>query len=339
MESRGLTWESLADALELSDPQLRRLINGELTITSSLANKLAGALGSTAHFWESRESNYRESMSLLAADQLAQDSPMEYMVQKGWIEGTTEWAARARSLLAFYGVNTTDEWVRTWSSRLKEANFRTSPTFESHDLSVSAWLRCAEIKANQLNLSAWSPSGVRAVLPPLRRLSLLSNPQKFVPQAQALLASAGVALVILPATPENRLSGAAFVAHDQRRVIGLTGRHLSEDHFWFTLFHEIGHLLLHGDAGDFLDTMDPADADSLVEHEANEHARSILIPSGLGTLSEGRLTTRRVVAFAASQGISPGLVVGQLHHAKIIRYNQMQYLIRRYRWDGAMLKI
>jgi Zn-dependent peptidase ImmA (M78 family) len=126
------------------------------------------------------------------------------------------------------------------------------------------------------------------------------------------------------------------------RVVALTGRHLADDHVWFSLFHEFGHLVMHNEVGDFLEDFDGEADETAVEQQANEFARDALIPGGVAELAGRRVsgpTLRQVVSFAAAVGVAPGIVVGRLHHDGILQYNQLRKLIRKYRWDGAMLRI
>ncbi|MFT2753183.1 ImmA/IrrE family metallo-endopeptidase [Clavibacter sp. Sh2088] len=338
LSSRSLTIDDLADALQIGDPQTRRLLDGDISVDETLAIRLSNFLGSTPRFWASRESDYRTSLSLLDADALAERSPVEEMINRGWIGNVAGWEDRAQALLDFYGVASTNDLTNLWKTRFADARFRTSSAYASDDLAVTAWLRQVEIEACDQTISQWRKSDLHAMLPDLQRLSRIGDPEKFLTPLRALLNGAGVALVVLPATQGNRLSGVAFKATDGRRIIGLTARHLAEDHFWFTLVHEIGHLVLHDGERSFFDNLDVADDLSASETEANEFGQTALLPRGVGEFRSSRVTTRSVISYAARQKVSPGVVVGQLHHSQVIRQNQFRSLIRRFRWDGATLK-
>lgn len=341
LSARGLTEEDLADALAMSDPEARRLMGGERQITSDLAGPLAALLGSTETFWMERDAQYRKSLSWLEADDLVRRSPVADMVRTGWIEAGDSWKDQAQALLDFYGVQDVRQWRAVWGGRLVETRFRKSAAFESDDMAVAAWLRRVELEAGTLHVAEWSPTTLRSAIPQLRALTKVSDPQKFLPAAQAILAAAGVALVVVPALQGNRLSGAASQLSGGRRMVALTGRHLAEDHLWFTIFHELGHLLLHPDEPEFLDDFDEADREVSAESEADRFAQDSLIPRGISALDSVRSngpTMRQVVSFAAAEGVSPGVVVGQLHHAGILRYDQLRRLIRGYKWDGPTLR-
>ena len=114
-------------------------------------------------------------------------------------------------------------------------------------------------------------------------------------------------------------------------MILLSFRYLSDDQFWFTFFHEAGHLLLHGDRCIFLEGDDTLTTEE--EAEANAFAANILIPPEYqAEMLRLPLDGRAVMRFARKVGVSPGIVVGQLQHHGRFRRNQLNNLKRRYTW-------
>lgn len=109
--------------------------------------------------------------------------------------------------------------------------------------------------------------------------------------------------------------------HHSRRV----------DQFWFTFFHEAGHILLGGKKETFIDlnhTKGPA------EKEADRFAANHLIPAQRATELNRLKSDRAIEAFAQSVGIAPGIVVGRLQYEKIVRYDQFNGLKVRYQWTN-----
>jgi len=99
-------------------------------------------------------------------------------------------------------------------------------------------------------------------------------------EAREFLLSKGVVLVTEPHLPNTNLDGMAMLLNNGIPVIGLTLRHNRVDNFWFTLFHEIGHVLLHIKeevAFDFFDEED-ADCNDVLEKQAEHFAVENLIP-------------------------------------------------------------
>ena len=115
-------------------------------------------------------------------------------------------------------------------------------------------------------------------------------------------------------------------------MIILSFRHLSDDHFWFTFFHEIGHLLLHKADLTFIDG--EGSISGKMEKEANEFAEDVLVPSARRSeLLDLKPSREAIIRFAYSLGVSAGIVVGQLQHHGVIKPNQMNYLKRRFKWE------
>lgn len=101
-------------------------------------------------------------------------------------------------------------------------------------------------------------------------------------------------------------------------MIALTDRFKRDDHFWFSVFHEIGHVFLHGKRLTFLDE-DPAKASAEpAEEEASRFAADVLIPPRLAAeyrrLRNHPRPFSKIVEFAALADIPSGVVVGRLQH-------------------------
>jgi Zn-dependent peptidase ImmA (M78 family) len=137
--------------------------------------------------------------------------------------------------------------------------------------------------------------------------------------------------VVLRAPKKCRASGASRFLSPGRPLLMLSFRYLSDDHLWFTFFHEAGHLLLHADRCLFLEGDDRLT--TAEEEEANAFAANTLIPpEHQPEMLRLRAEGIPVVRFAKKVGIAPGIVVGQLQHLKRIGNHQLNNLKRRYQW-------
>ena len=169
-------------------------------------------------------------------------------------------------------------------------------------------------------------------LPRLRALTRQKDPQVFVPRLRECCAENGVAVSVVRVPTGCRTSGATRFLSTDRALLLLSFRYLTDDHFWFTFFHECGHLLLHGQHELFLEGT--ATKIAAKEHEANEFAARTLIPVELqSALLALPPDWRQVIRFAKQVGVSPGIVVGQMQHHRKIRRNQLNSLKRRYSWQ------
>lgn len=133
--------------------------------------------------------------------------------------------------------------------------------------------------------------------------------------AKKMLAQHGILLVIEPQIAGMRVDGAAFLVEDHP-VIGLTLRLNTVDNFWFTLMHEIGHVILHyrtGLASGFFDDFDHLEIDEM-EEEANRFAQNMLIPDAVWNKSPARIAkaSEPVEKLAKQLGIAPAIIFGRL---------------------------
>jgi len=150
----------------------------------------------------------------------------------------------------------------------------------------------------------------------LSKLANLSAHPDGPMRAVEFLRERGIVLVIVPHLIHTRLDGAAMLLVDGTPIIALTLRYDRLDSFWFTLFHEIGHVFLHFNHGldeGFIDDLDAA-KDSQAEREADSFAESAFVPDQLWDTCPARFSNapELVRAFAEEQKIHPAVVAGRI---------------------------
>ena len=283
----------------------------------------------------SRDLQYRDDAAQLdrANKEWLAHLPLSDMIRFRWLEPTPQPANELDACLRFFGVRSVRQWHEAYANIQKEIAFRTSPTYDSQPGAVAAWLRQGEIQSMADNCPPWDSAGFAASLPTLRTLTKVKDPKIFIPKLRSYCARNGVAVSVVRAPAGCRASGATRFLPSGRALLLLSFRYLTDDHFWFTFFHEAGHLLLHGQNELFLEGTDVLSTEK--EEEANRFAARILVPPErksdlLGLPPE----SRAVIRFAVQTGVSPGIVVGQMQHHGTLRHNQLNGLKRRYRWES-----
>lgn len=330
---RQLSVSAFAEQMRWSLPYTNELLGGIRPLTEDVAERLAAHLGASPDFWIRRESQYQEARHRLSQqEQMAwlKTLPTKDMVRWGWIANVPDLVAEC---LRYFNVANVAAWVRQYATPLSAAAFHTSPSFPLQPGPVAAWLRYGELEAAQRDCQPWSPTLLHSIMPELKRLTKQKDPSIFMPQLMALCASCGVAAVVARAPAGCVASGATkFVAAD-RALLMLSFRYLTDDQFWFTFFHEVGHLLLHGPGQLFLEGAGKDVWDEQKEEEANAFSADVLIPPALrARLPRLPLTQRGVVSFAVEAGTSPGIVIGQLQHSGRVLHNRLNSYKRRYEW-------
>jgi Zn-dependent peptidase ImmA (M78 family) len=138
-------------------------------------------------------------------------------------------------------------------------------------------------------------------------------------------------VVILRAPTGCRASGATRFLSAEKALLLLSFRYLSDDHFWFTFFHEAAHLLLHDRQAVFLEGQDGSRAKE--EDQANNFAAEMLVPKEFrDQMFNLPVNGFDVIRFAKLVGVSPGIVVGQLQFYGHFTHRQLNNLKRRFGW-------
>jgi Zn-dependent peptidase ImmA (M78 family)/plasmid maintenance system antidote protein VapI len=342
LDKRDLSPVALAERMGRDATVVHGLLSGRVAIDDSLAGLLAQCVGGSATFWRTRQHQFDQDLQRIAeAVPLEQAKtwlkllPIKDMIASGWLPANGQPQDAFRAALAYFDVNDPDEWRERYTEFQNRFSFRTSPAFESKLGALAAWLRQAEIQADSISCQPWSTVGLRARLQDMRVLTKATNLSFVIPRLRALCAEVGIAIVFLRSPAGCSASGATRFLSSTKAMIVLSFRHLSDDQFWFSFFHEIGHLLLHGDRSTFVD----GDAADLTEKEkeANSFAGGLLVPQERQEeLARLRARARDVIKFAVSVGISPGIVVGQMQHRRMIGPQQLNFLKRRYGWDEIL---
>src|SRR5690606_17176946 len=156
-----------------------------------------------------------------------------------------------------------------FNQQLKVA-FRISLASTSQPYAISAWLRMGEHQASALKAKSYSEKAFKDVLPEIKSV-MANHPSDFFHQLQSLCAEAGVKVVYTPCLPKAPLNGSTRWINETP-LIQLTGRYKRNDIFWFTFFHEAGHILKHGKKDIFLEDVEYSDKDLKKEREADEFA-------------------------------------------------------------------
>ena len=162
-------------------------------------------------------------------------------------------------------------------------------------------------------------------MPELRKLTK-ESPSIFLPKMKEICGDCGVVLVLVPEFPRLTWHGATKWLGDTA-VILLNLRGKKEDIFWFSFFHEAGHVIKHSKL-DFL--INDGDNEDHREKEANEFAQTILF-NGKRELITKLRSKDEIFDFADALGSSPGLVAGQ-YQFLTKRYNIYNGLIRHFNW-------
>ncbi len=328
LEQRSWTQAELATRTGFTPKHISELIKGHTGLTEDAAFKLERVLGGSARFWLNLESQFREQIArnkdretLSAAAAWLKELPLADMIRFGWIEKIADTPAQVQAALTYFNVASVAAWQEQYAKpvaayRAHQKLLRTAPA-------VSTWLRQGEIQAAKLDCRSYDAERFRAALQQVRSLSQDPDPKSFLPKLQSLCALAGVAVALAPAPKGCPVSGASRWLSSHHALILLSLRGKTDDKFWFTFFHEAGHILKHGKRLVFLDIFREDGLDPKEEAEADDFARDWLIPQQdyQAFVKRHDFSESSIRRFAATQHIAPAIVLGRLQYEKRLHWN------------------
>lgn len=338
LEERGMSQSELARRMNRPIKTINGIIRGKKEITPETALQLELVFGTPAHVWLNLEQQYQEHLARDAANRSLQahhnwltNFPLKAMQTCGWLPPTDDKAQLLVALLQFFGIAEPASWADLWADCL--VSYRKTTAYESSAFALSVWLRQGEIEAQEIVCAPYDETRfVQLLRTDLRALTRLS-PKEFAPQLVALCAGVGVAVVFVPQIDGARVSGATRWLTKDKALIQLSLRYKTNDHFWFTFFHEAAHIVLHGKRDVFINAEDGMDDDK--ERAANQFAADVLIPPPAYdrfAQCRPRISEAAVTRLAAELDIAPGIVVGRLQHDGRLPYTHLNKLKEKFVW-------
>ena len=327
LEDRGMKQKELAVRMGMSEKHISQIINGEVRLTPETAEKLEMVLGIPASFWNKLESIYEEKLAKAKVEnemdedkEIAKKFPYKEMAKNKWVPEARTAEEKVINLRKFFEVA---NLTITENPTITNIACRRLNEGKNGDTALIAWAQQARIVARNVNTQPINMKRLMDIIPTIREMTL-QNPENFCPVLQSILASCGIALIFLPHIGGSFLHGATFL-NGNKIVIGITVRGKDADRFWFSLFHEIGHIL-RGHINQLSGTSEKDESD------ADKFAMDTLIPPEAfnNFVLHSNFNVATISRFATEIKIAPGIVVGRLQKENYIPYNWYNDLKEKY---------
>ncbi len=329
LEELGMGPKEFAVRTGKPEKTIIAILNGESSITADMAVLFENVLHIPANFWLNSQRHFDEYKARERRLELLQQSidwmscfPVLDMIKKGWINAVKSPIERAQELLAFFGFSSPEAWENYYYGQQLKVAFRISLAHTKEPHSLSAWLRKGDLQASELKAPAFDEKKFKSNLLQIKGL-MAEHPDDFFGQLQQLSLEAGVKVVHTPCLPKAPISGSTRWLNEGVPLIQLSGRYKRNDSFWFTFFHEAGHILLHGKKDIFLEDIEYTDKDITKEAEADQFAVK-------WTFSEEQeaellhllpISEEDFIEFAKRYNTHPAMIIGRLHKKELIPYS------------------
>jgi HTH-type transcriptional regulator / antitoxin HigA len=328
LEENGWTQDDLAQILGFSAKHINQIITHKQSISFDIATALSKAFNHSTEFWINSDARYRlqkqanSSNSLNEIEQKKQIYtyfPVKEMSKRGWISHPDSLAYLKLELAAFQKSISLDFKV------LETRNvplFRKSEAFQAYNYyAAAAWFQRAKNISEEIKVPIFDKNALQNLVEKIAEFTILPNGIDLFLEK---LTETGVIFFVLPHLQKTYLDGAAFWENENPTIV-YTARLKRLDNFWFTVAHEIAHVLLHLEKGEFILDDDRFSDKDDAENEANEAASNWLKHPQIGNFALGmRYIHDKMIENAAENiGVHPSIVSGTLVHKKVLGGNRI----------------
>lgn len=327
LEDRKMTQKEFAHRMQVSEKHISQLMHGEVRLTPEIAERLELVLGIPARFWNDYEARYREKLLKLDQEkkkqqdvEIASKFPYSEMAKLNWVDKTRKMSEKVENLRKFFEVVSLDLALE---EKLSSVSWRKLSEDESKYYALVAWIQQAKLLARKIDTEKFDRNKLQQYIPVLRSMTRQS-PEEFSDDLVEILRVCGISLVFVPHLKGTYLHGATF-KQNGKPIIALTIRGKDADKFWFSFFHEIGHILLEHNTRIGIE-------EEVLESEADNYAKETLIDSKLYTsfINKKSFSKSSIIEFAQLINIDEGIVLGRLQKDGYVPYSSYNSLKKKY---------
>ena len=329
LEEREIGAKEFAIRTGKPEKTISAVLKGESSITPDMAVLFEQVLKIPAHFWIDAQRNFDEYQARInyqnaikEAEDWARAFPYAKMAGFGWIPKTTKIKEKVIHLFNFFEVASVKAWDDYYINQKLQVAFRISLKNQENANAIASWLRQGELQAEQLDAPEFDKRKFKKLIPEIKNV-MATQPKDFFIQLQNFCLNAGVKVVYTPCLPNTAIHGSTRWINNVP-LIQLSGRYRRNDIFWFTFFHEVGHILLHGKKYISIENVAFAGENESFEKEADTFASNIILSEKeeAEICNNKILTTGDIVQYAKLFGTHTASIIGRLQYKKVIAYGQ-----------------
>ncbi|MDA3886972.1 MAG: ImmA/IrrE family metallo-endopeptidase [Candidatus Delongbacteria bacterium] len=332
LDTWGISRKEFALRMDYSEKHMIDILKGKSEITVEIANRLESVLGIPADFWLGLEQNYRLSLKKKEEeDKLEEEEEVlgkisyKDFANQGWVQATRKKIEQIRNLKLFFGVAKLSK-----IQLIENVAFRISSKCESSSYAIAAWLRKGQIDAREkIDYPEFDKYKILTeVIPEIKR-SVINETDIFRINKllSGILKKAGIYFTITTNISKASINGAVTWIN-KRPLIQMSLKGKYADIFWFTLFHELGHVYYeHSKKEVILDLSNESTGSEVIEKQADIFAVKFLYPKEFSLLAnKSEISKSDIVEFAKKHGLPVGIIVGRLMHDKVLDWGQYSEL-------------
>lgn len=345
LEERGISQAKLAMQTGVSASFISSVISGKKDISPNLAMALEYALGISKSFWLNLQSIYDAEMLEAEIEETITDE------ERNVFSMLSEILKYLRSLNVLPQNENKDEAIislRRWlmvNNLTNLANiqqtgaFRMTQTASANPYILGAWVLMCQRFGKDIKLNVeFDLQNMKSLLYELKTV-MLNAPTNLYEKLREVFGSYGIDFYIVKHFTGAPVQGFISKKKDGSYQLFMTIRQAFADIFWFSLFHELGHIF-NGDlqkSNGFLDDSSDTEKELAADKFASEQLLDpIKYAEFVNSFPDPKfISISAINSFASSQRVMPYIVIGRLQREKRITYNKFSKYKPRYKWSNS----
>lgn len=310
MKQKGLKQADLIPFIG-SRPRVSEILNGKRNLTLKMIRCLHSKLSIPAEILIQEGSVFPKNGEAVNWDSF----PVQEIVKRKWVTGFDPKTQAEEIIRSLSSLSSSDDYLFGENVACFRKGNRSN---DKNDLySLQAWILGVLYEAEKIEASIIYKKNVLD-LNFISKVAQFSVIEKGPVVVQDFLLNKGIKMVVVSHFKRTYLDGCVLIDKNGTPIIALSLRYDRIDNFWFTLSHELAHLILghaHTTNGKcIIDDLDLRDALDENELEADKVAQEGLIPNKLWDNHPARLTRKvqDVVDLAQKADIHPAIVAGRI---------------------------
>lgn len=335
IEDLNITQNEFATRLGTSAKTISKIVNKEESISVDIANKLAKLTGISFETWMNLQMIYEEKMIEIQEEKDKDESyvvsniDFNYFKSEGYVRNKRYSIEEKKSeLRKLFNVST----LSIMCEFNPNISYRSTQDFSAKSIiNSNVMLELASNKARHKTSNKLNKKRLVSNLDDIKSMTFLTS-DEFLPRLEANLLESGVVLVVLTHLKNANLNGAVKRFKNGSVLLLVTDRSKTSDVFWFSLMHEISHILNSDFNTDYRDKEEYLQKENI----ANEFAKNFFIKEEIynNFVEIGDFSISSIKSMANKCKIDPAIIVGRLQFDGYLKYNDYNHLKRSLKFNS-----
>lgn len=340
LEENNMSQEELAERTSFSPKHISEVVNGKKRISASLAKGLEYVFGINTTFWLNLQSIYDKEMlefeekNNITKEEIEISKKIEPILKYAYslnlidkYNNDIERVILARSFCKINNLSNIEKILKL------QVAYKRIDKQKIDDYILYAWQRICELLASKEEIeNEYNKEKLINNIEKIKLIMFEENTNLMISKMKEILKECGIIFQVVEYFQGAPIQG--FIEKNNENIIlSITTKESYANIFWYTIFHEIAHIL-----NDDIQTnkIDYYIENSKIEEKADIIAKNILIKEDTYKefIKNNNFTKEEIKNFSKKNNIREFILIERLEKDNLISYNLYKDLKISYEWNN-----